>query len=120
MWVPPSTTTFEGALDLRVGDLRMFDDPEQQELLEVAHRLRVAGVEAMAVPPLDGSLTRQHIRELMEELLDLLFPGLFHPRGAGCLSPDATDHALANIRRKLSTCIDAASGIDADRSAGLG
>ena len=42
----------------RVGDLRMFDDPEQQELLEVARRLRVAGVVATAVPPLDGSLTR--------------------------------------------------------------
>ena len=41
----------------RVGDLRMFDDPERQDLLEVARRLRVAGVEATAVPPLDGSLT---------------------------------------------------------------
>ncbi len=97
----------------RVGDLRMFDDPEQQELLEVARRLRVAGVEATAVPPLDGSLTRQHIRELMEDLLDLLFPGLSHPHGPGCLSLDATDHALASIRGKLSTCIDAAAGIDA-------
>ena len=97
----------------RVGDLRMFDDTERQELVEVARRLRAAAVEATAVPRLDGSLTRQHIRELMEDLLDLLFPGLFHPRGPGCPWPDATDHALANIRWKLSTCIDAAAGIDA-------
>jgi serine O-acetyltransferase len=96
----------------RAGDLRLFGDPEQQELVEIARRLRAADPDATAVLPLNGPLRRRQIHELMEDLLDLLFPGLFHAHGPRCLSPNVTKDALAKIRRKLSTCIGAAVDID--------
>ena len=96
----------------RVGDLRIFDEPEQEELAEIARHLRAPAVDATAALPLNGSLTRQDIRRLMEDLLDLLFPGLFHPHDPRDLSPDATKDTLEKIRRELSTCIGAAAGID--------
>src|SRR5262250_3874142 len=58
-------------------DLRLIGDLFVPELSAVARRLFTSGLDA-AQPRLNGSLTRQHIGELTEGLLDLLFPGWFN------------------------------------------
>ncbi|HEU0201150.1 MAG TPA: serine O-acetyltransferase EpsC [Burkholderiaceae bacterium] len=80
--------------------------------MDVALRLHADG-DAAFVPRLNGALTRRHIGELTEDLLDLLFPGWFHPHDALGASPATTRAALAELRDQLSAVFGAAAGIDA-------
>ena len=96
----------------RVADLRLVDDHEQHELTKIARRLHAVDGGAAAVPRFGNSLTRLHINEVLEDLLDLLFPGLFHQHDPHCVSLDATRHVLEKMRKKLSRCIDAAISTD--------
>ena len=100
----------------RAGNLRSFDDPETQ-LMKIARRLFAAdaAADATEVPRLDGSLTRQHIATLLEDLLDLMFPGLFHTHDRQRCSIETTEEALEKVREKLAACIGAATSIDAGR-----
>jgi serine O-acetyltransferase len=94
------------------GDLHLFGDPDQQELMEIARRLHAADLDSAAALRLSGNLTRRHINEVLQDLLDLLFPGLFHQHGRRGVSPGTTKDALKKIHKKLSICIDAARSID--------
>jgi serine O-acetyltransferase len=100
-------------LQWRKADLRVVDDPAQRELMPIARRLLASDLDAAAVPRLIGSLTRRHIGEVLEDLLDVMFPGLFHEHDRHGVSLDTTKEALERIRKKLSMCIGAAFSIEA-------
>src|SRR5882672_5593154 len=112
-WFRGATTGTSLDAHERAGSLRSFDDP-QPLLMKIARRLFAAdaAADATEVPRLDGALTRQHIEEVLQDLLDLMFPGLFHAHDRR-FSVETTGEALEKIRKKLSACIGAATSIDA-------
>ena len=102
------------ALAMRWGksDVKAFGDGQQGELASIARRLHASELDAGAVPQLNGSLTRRRINELMEDLLEVMFPGLFRAPDRHGRSLGATTATLEKIQERLSGCIGAALSLE--------
>ena len=89
-----------------------LSDARQGELTLIARRLHATDLDAGAVPHLNGALTRRHVNELMEDLLEAMFPGLLRAPDQHGRSLEATTAALERIRERLSGCIGAAASLE--------
>jgi serine O-acetyltransferase len=94
------------------GEVRAVDGPQFGELTPIARRLHETDLDAGVVPQLNGSLTRRRVNELMEDLLEAMFPGLLRTRERHGRSLEATRAALEKIHERLSGCIGAAVSLE--------
>src|SRR5262249_26380395 len=100
------------AMHWDASDARAVDELQQSEFTPIARRLHETDLDAGTVPQLNGSLTRRHINGLMEDLLEVMFPGLLRTPDRRGRSLEATRAALEKIHETVSGCIGAAVSLE--------
>jgi serine O-acetyltransferase len=95
-----------------VSEDQAADDTLHGELTPIARRLLATDLEAGSVPQLNGSLTRRHVNELTEDLLEAMFPGVLRTPDRHGRSLESTRVELEKIYRSLSGCIGAAVSLE--------
>src|SRR5262249_35035272 len=95
------------ALQITTHTDSQIDEATQTDLVAIAQHLMAAKFSIAEAPHLNGLLTHQQIKILIEDVLNNLFPGWFHNNNEQIRSLETTNSLLARIRDRLSGYIDA-------------